>query len=92
MANLEHQRFVIMGGKRGDKTRGLISTISDLNDKFKEGKWKIEALRAHAFMALGAWIRAKPDWKFELVEVPKVQNFPNYGAYRDAIDALYIAK
>lgn len=89
MAELYLQKLVIMGSKRGAKERGLVSTLSELNSKFKERKISIETLRAKASLALGGWMRAKPDWKFVLVEVPRREDYPSVSAYDEAISNLY---
>jgi len=87
MARLEQQHVVIMGKpKNRVGERGLVSTLEDIN-QLKT----VELRNARASLAFGAWVRAKPDWDFELCKVPKNRDFASGTEYREALDALYHA-
>jgi len=90
MAELAYQHYVIMGKPRNRPgARGLVSTLSDINDMIRSGR-SLAVAKEKMSIALGGWVAAKPDWKFDLVEVPQRHAFSTHNAYQDAIDALYI--
>jgi hypothetical protein len=93
MADIAHQHFVIMGKPRNRPGQmGLVSTLADINDivnRRGDAERLMEMLKAKAALALGGWIRAKPDWLFVLKPVPKQRDYPSYSAYQDAMNALY---
>ncbi len=89
MADLRNQRYVIMGKPRNRPGgRGLVSTLSDINDMIRSGK-SLDVAKEKMSIALGAWTSSKPDWQFDLLEVPKSQDYPAPGAYQAAMAALY---
>jgi hypothetical protein len=91
MASLEHQHYVIMGGPRDKPTRGLVSTLAEINSEYTSGRLTLPRFKEKAAIALGGWVSAMPTYRFELCKVPKRRDFANYIDYDRAIDALYQA-
>lgn len=82
-------RIVIFGSRKGSTGCGLVSRLGDLNSAFNDQRITEATLKEKVYLALDAWRRAKPDWRFRLDDVGSISKLPTYSEQGMAVEALY---